>query len=80
MLILENYHEEVFDAGDGRGIGLPLLLSRSVILIAKVSLRNPLIEHNNFLKGPFGINLSKFVHVEVKHFVDFALIFLILEF
>lgn len=80
MAILEDHCEEITDAVNGARVCLALSLSRSIVLIAKVNIRNPLVKLKNFVKGAFSVNLTKFVHIEVKHFLNFDFVLLILKF
>ena len=48
--VLENDGEKIFDTVDCCRVGFTFALSRSVILIAKVDVGNPLVKLKNFIK------------------------------
>jgi len=50
MDVLENYCEKVFDTVHCCGVSFTFALSRSVILIAKVDVGDPLVKLKNFIK------------------------------
>ena len=50
MDVLENNGEKVFDTVYCSGVGFTFALSRSVILIAKVDVGDPLVKFKNFVK------------------------------
>lgn len=79
MDILENDDEEILDSLDGGRVRPSLSLSRKVILIAKVNLGDALVKFKHFVEGTLGVDLTLFVHVEVKHLLNFGFMFLILE-
>ena len=80
MVILEDHSEEIFDPLHSCRVGFSLFLSRSIILIAKVNVSDALVELDYLLEGAFCVDLPQFVHIEVKHLLNFNLMLLILEF